>query len=466
MICILGLTILASATAVQSSSREIPEELLAAARRSEALFRTGRVEWTQETRGEKRRYTSVYGGGDVLLIDDGINADVTQVTTPAPKWTFLRKFTLLRNTEDEQWSYFEHSPIAQVREPDCSDFVYTPDVLAVGFVLNANGWLTRDAKSPTSALRKSVEGASHFEVARAKDGVRVLAYWSTGRSVEWTLDPKRDYLINGVHVLNPTADGGLSAEDFSFSYEQTDGRWFPTTIEFSKNGELREKLEVQYAEFDRPYHPNRLVPGEVLNMPAGVNIYRLGQDDARFAMGVFDGIAGIIPMSEYGEAIASGRLRLDEFRALLALPEEVRMGCYPRGSMIDDAAVAFKVSRRPGLWEEYTRAFIRRHQLDKRQQVRAWELLSECQRKAHAHLSRYERDINETQKSILALRAGKDPECAEKLTKAEDKLNNLYEPVDRIFSRKLQPGLIDLLTAAQKDRFEKERNSSGPTARP
>lgn len=349
MNCILGLTLLVGAAAVQSSSRDVPADLLAAARRSEALFRTGRVEWTQETHGERRRYTSMYGGGDVLLIDDGINADVTQVTTPAPKGTFQRQSTLLQATEDEQWSYFEHSPIAHVREPDCSEFVYTPDLLAVGFVPNANGWLSRDAKSPTTALIKSVEEASQFEVTRAKDAVRVLAYWPTGKSVEWTLDSKRDYLINSVRVLNPTAEGGLSAEDFSFSYEQWDGRWFPSAIEFSRDGEIRERLEVQHAEFDRPYHPDRLVPGEVLNMPAGVNVYRLGQDDGRFAMGAFDGVAGIIPMSEYGDAIASGRLQLDEFRALLALPEEVRWGCYPRGSMIDDAAVASRVSRRPGL---------------------------------------------------------------------------------------------------------------------
>lgn len=102
-------------------------------------------------------------------------------------------------------------------------------------------------------------------------------------------------------------------------------------------------------------------------------------------------------------------------------------------------------------WEQYTRNFIQKYQLNEGQEQRALAILKDCTAQAVRHTESNKTQVETIQAEIAKLTSSDDKKAAaEKLTKWNDKLKDIREPINQIFEKQLKPRLDKLPTRAQR----------------
>lgn len=218
--------------------------------------------------------------------------------------------------------------------------------------------------------------------------------------VEWQIDPEMDYAVLACEVRQSTAEKALKATLKSTTeYAIQDGRWWPTRSETLAPGfKYRIVIKFESVEFDRPEHPKKLTP-DVLGLPIGVAVHKLGQKGVSKAEQLFYLGQGQTVSEAEWERIKGGL----DLTARDAFYEQFRhrasRGHFP--SWWDDASGSFGLSDvggKPDDWELYVRRWIAKRRpgatfepvdpLDEKQINSAWAILEDCRKQARAILDR------------------------------------------------------------------------------
>ncbi len=292
----------------------------------------------------------------------------------------------------------------------------------------------------------------------------VSALLERGGRIHWELDSARDFLCTRCTASD---DDGIVFECVT-KYEDNGRFHFPSEVVYSRrlSGELVpfKRLTVLHASFDEPDHPASLGP-EWLKMIPLTFVNNLGNQLPTYW---WDG-KRLITEEEW-------RSRRDEFDydAYNDQIDRINAGTVfsqPRIFTVD----VDRVQNRPGLWEQYVRAFIRRHRLDPAQTRDAWKVLSDAQAKARDYLDSVGEMLEEIDQQIenerMKLRASQvdgQPKKGNSLAieRLEARAAKLREPIKRIFHRVLKPSLVGLLNETQRHMLKAEKSGQRPRPRP
>ncbi len=444
----------------QSSSVVMPKELELMLAYRQGLFSTAYIEWaydgtTLHQNVPMDRFTSQYAGGDYLLVEHPPDDPKVVNERKGKPWAFSENRILVQENGD-RWSHVPGSVIGNLKDESSAEPFRVKDIRSLGLL----PWVLEphDAKElkPLGLFeRRLLPEVQYFE-SRPLDGSlhEVVAYMENETETHWKLDVEHEFAPLACKKVTTLEDGGTFTEEVILSYDNIDGRRFPTRIEFLSNGSRYGLATVSHAEFDRPQHVQELNVGEALRMIPGTNVYR-SSDAGWTGPLVFDGDRAL-PVLEAVTLEQAGLLDTSEFLTRVIRWEDDPKWAYPKTA--EDFAGQHQVTRTPGLWEDYTRAFIRENNLDKQQVQDAWAHLRRCQTKAYAHLDEHKADFLEirqervVQRAMLQDRETGDVqrEEAQKLLAAlTERENGLYGRIDSIFQKLLKPGLVRLLNPDQ-----------------
>lgn len=126
-------------------------------------------------------------------------------------------------------------------------------------------------------------------------------------------------------------------------------------------------------------------------------------------------------------------------------------------------------------WEQYTRQFIEKFQLNDDQTQKALDILKDCQEQGERYLRGKESQLSALEaRSQAAQNPGKDakPGRGDEQNKLQQERQKLFEPLTKIFEKQLKPRLDRLPTRAQRKAAETSPNpikvgtGGKPTAAP
>ncbi len=158
-----------------------------------------------------------------------------------------------------------------------------------------------------------------------------------------------------------------------------------------------------------------------------------------------------------GAAAAERAARIEQIRAQRAQRDQEQQGAA--GNAPDRSREPRRISRGGRTsgsnfeteWEQYTRNFIQKYQLNEGQEQRALAILKDCTAQAVRHTESTKAQVETIQGEIAKLTASDNKKAAaEKLTKWNDKLKDVREPINQIFEKQLKPRLDKLPTRAQR----------------
>lgn len=423
---------------VQNNETKPPE--LLQSENVRARIATARIEWCGYggkggADSPERFFTSRIAGPDDLFVRrgfaDGRMHEQAEVGRPL---SFNESRLLLK--AGEQWSYSEDTLTAKlVQEP--SQYSLYHNLRDLGF-----------EPSPVSSSDIGYwfrTAASGYDVDRADDRVVVTGHWSNGYSVRWTLDPAQGMQPVTAEVVIE----GNAVDACQTTYEQYDGIWFPRKSEFTHNGEVTSTIHVLDAEFNRPELPTELTPTD-LGLIDGIRVRHPMLGDMVWCDGQ------LIPEDDYFSRVKAGTADNSAWEAMRLRNQSLGPGAFPKPNSDDFLGMTAVVTHTPGLWEDYTRRFIRRFQLNVRQTELAWKVLKDAQRLAYSYFDEQEKVFRKT-RADLAVIAPKtsDADQSKHMEELQDRLQRLYAPIDKIFSEKLKPGLAKLVTPDQVEAVRK-----------
>lgn len=114
-----------------------------------------------------------------------------------------------------------------------------------------------------------------------------------------------------------------------------------------------------------------------------------------------------------------------------------------------------------GEWDQYTRQFIQRFQLDEPQTAKAETILKDCKEQASRYVRTKQSQIKALDEREAKLREGPPDASKQKDIQAvQQEKNKLFEPLTLIFEKQLKPRLDRLPTA--KQRREAESGKAAP----
>lgn len=121
-----------------------------------------------------------------------------------------------------------------------------------------------------------------------------------------------------------------------------------------------------------------------------------------------------------------------------------------------------------GEWEEYTRKFIERYQLNQEQSQRANAILADCKEQGVRHMNAKKLEIERLDARVVELQGSKDAAKSTEMAALNKRRQTLMEPLGRIFEQQLKPRLDKLPTRAQRDAAEAAAKNPprGPAVRP
>lgn len=445
----------------QQSSTTVPVELRTMLVNRDRTFSTAIIDWEWDPRTQNEpgkwvdRYTSQYAGSDYLCVEYPPDDPAEVEKRWGQPGAFCENRKLVKGHGD-RWHHIPGSLTGSVRDDSSPDHYSLKDIRILGL---APQWLEPHGANELGAVqffeRRLAPDVSHWESTPVSaDLHRVTAFLNNGSVVTWDLDPRRDFELVQCEGAVSVSETAVERTTVKLQYAEVDGKRFPSSIQFFRNGNPAGKAMVTHAEFDRPYHPQELSVGESLRMMPGTNIMR-GSAAGWSSPRVFDGEKDV----SVEEGLAMEKAGLIDTRPFLYRVvhwEEDPKGAYPKSS--DDWGAQREVRRQPGLWEDYTRRFIRDHQLDGRQTDAAWKFLRECQKKAYDYLDKHEETFASIRKERVELRARlKDPSTDPKtitdgknvLSELNEREDRIYDRIDAMFEESLKPGLYKLLTPSQ-----------------
>ena len=309
-----------------------------------------------------------------------------------------------------------------------------PDLRSLGLMFFTS---YEDPQSTIGRIARA--GLESFDVEQ-QDGLQVVTAHTRQGDVTWWIDPSKD----SQPVRVALSRDGRVVREARIELDRIDGVWFPSRVETvtcEPDGRVHSQqvMEVFYAEFNRPEHPQHLTPADI-GLEPGILVTRHPSKKDSEAL-VWDGHK-LVPFSQY-------RGTFPHQRNGDAQP------AAPRADLSFDAQVRRKLSA----WEEYTRDFIQRHKLDRVRAGRAWRTLRACQQQAHRRVDRYRCDLSRPHSP-----AGRSPQAARR---RQERIARLLAELDHIFEQRLKPGLRRLLTRAERqaeEQYERRHRAAAQRA--
>lgn len=382
-------------------------------------------------------FTERLAGMEVLYIirglEDGRFAPNCEIGQP---YAFSELRLLMK--EGEQWDYHEFGPSAHVRNEKARYIPYY-DIRKLGF-----------EPAPVTAEVEDIwfrKPALTYEVYYNEPHIEVVGYWPDDRVVRWLLDPLKDMQPTRVTAL-------VEGDEISVCenvYESIGDIWFPRNSTYTYKDQVVTKINVLHAEFNQSHHPQTFTPAD-LGIVAGVEIMRQGERTKLRWSG-----DAIISNDDWLRGVKEGTLNDSGYNALMdGLRSSSGGGRYPRLMDNDFLGLTSTVTRKPGLWEDYTRRFIQRFRLEGEQIDRAWTHLKECQKPAYAYL--------DEQKSVIREAETERAKVAAELAKVEAELAKVEAELAKGDTDRATPGANLSPSAGAKEKSTsgaKEKSSSG-----
>lgn len=293
-------------------------------------------------------------------------------------------------------------------------------------------------------------GLPPVEYSVGSEGALTVVTGTTAAGkVRWWIDPEKNWNVVRTAVYN----GDQMLGEKRFHLEEFDGVWFPRRIEHFAYGDgptdvPRSITEFHYAEFNRPEHPQVLLPQHIGVEPGMWVTYQ----DGKTPGGIFDGAAIVEPADFLGR-LARGevrrgpnvtreiaRIRAARRRAAGQVPVSTSAGAATQPSSRSVAAWESE-------WERYTRDFIERFALTDDQTQRALAILKDCQERGQRFVNGRRSEFDRIDGALAEARRSGDAKTVRVL---EEQAAALRAPLDEIFERQLKPRLDRLPTRQQR----------------
>jgi hypothetical protein len=450
---VLNLTFVWLLAAGTYSASQGPPEALERLEASRAAIETAHIEWSWTNPGafgrHPRFYTTRLAGNESVLVNRG---DEDGAFNRLPDGSIdkvqMKPYGVL-SKNGEVWMHPEHSWGAD-HFPDGAD-VYHLRALGLCFGLpyrDLQESLWQDDVNQPTPRKYSERDEGRFHVVKAESDVGVL---------EWWLEPE----CGGELVrLVQSKNGEIVAETRS-TLREWDGVWFPKTVAFfgraHKDGkEPYETIQVHYASFNQPEQPRSFSLPDI-GIEGGVHITQYDRDRKVLASGlIYDG-EKVVTDGEYLERYRKGEIKLGPTMQREASKNRAR----ETAKLIGDEAAQRKTAEAPRgtlladdhrltAWEDYTRRFILRYELNDEQTQKAWLVCHECQAQARGHLAKIKRRLEKVESRLTQLRKKSGEASDNQLAALEQQRRQLMQPITNIFERELKPRLEKLPTRAQR----------------
>lgn len=267
----------------------------------------------------------------------------------------------------------------------------------------------------------------------------------TGMTLHWWIDPEKGW----NPIRTQLSVEGRVVDESRVEYQKCGDTWFPRSVDYvDASGAVMSRIEVEQARINSPDLPTELFP-EDIGLGIGMSVTVTNETGGE--MHSYMGHGKTLVDEEYLKLYAAGRVVQDPRLAERASVLQARAAA--KRAATDQAVPAPVPASAPAVpllrileddWERYTREFIQRYSLDASQIQTAELILRECQEQRSKYLRQKARQI-----SSIRERATGGPN-AEARRKALAELDELMEPLTRIFEAQLKPRLDRLPTRAQR----------------
>lgn len=441
---------LASAQVAQEVAR--PAALIAA-EASRTQIGTGYLEWRtmNHWQNRARNYTSRFASNGYTITDRGDDEGVLyrrRDGSPEPVKLARQPRNMMR-VDGLVWEHREESAGGSIFKGRRRGAF---DVRAVGVspTFSAN-------VSVSEGIWKEEDGAPRSYSSRVEDGLHVVVAETERGTITWWIDPERGF--SPVRVRRQLGEHFYECKS---TLKQFDGVWFPESVAYFRSGyhdgnEPLETITIRRAEFNRPGHPARIVPG-LIGIEVGTNL-TMHVDGNMEASLSWDGDKVITRKVLY-ERLAAGKLRLGAnysriVRAGLERQREADKKGEPGGGRHYVRQQILSGKTHEGFWESYVKDFIRKHRLDADQTEKAQTILKDCQERAQAHLTRHREEIAKIDKRTAELLKTPESESrSAELLQLAKRGDELVAPINTLFQKRLQPRLERIPTQQQREAAE------------
>ncbi|MGE0482076.1 MAG: hypothetical protein AB7Q17_16565 [Phycisphaerae bacterium] len=412
---------------------------------------------------------------------------------------------------DEVWQRMERAPRVEVWEPKMAESFQLYDLRRAG--------LNPISFDQTIDEHVAATGSPPLDYRSYQDGdLTVVSGSMADGEFRWWLDPQQGWSVVKIGVFQ---DGAQIGEQ-RFTLREVDGAWFPQRIEHVRlaagETEPSRVIEVLYAEFNRPEHPQRLTLADI-GVEVGMRVQYNSLHGAPVARGGYWDGSKVIDRDEFlarleaGELVRGPTLTRELHRGGIFVEREIKAGRLPPDPLVPVPGAAATASRgasdppagpaaaRPAgfarggagtrpvassalqslvesEWEAYTRRVIAHYELTRDQTEKAQQILNECQSRAHDYLRAKRAEIDAAERRVRddgqrhappAPTRRDDPRAAPDasatpgrteapaLLDAQRELARLRAPIEAIFNNELRPRLHKLPSEAQRQAAEKQR---------
>lgn len=383
--------------------------------RSRVAFDSSAVEWLGDEKGE-------FAGRPVQLD-----------RTKPDEW-----FQAALVRDGELWQYNSQAPTDLLYKPIGEGDRGVVNVVSLGvtyFPTSKNAidavW---EAIGPEPVVFQSSPRGEHIVVAAIR----------ADRTVEWELDPSRDYQPVRVTLFEL---GERTAEVIN-SLELHGTTWFPTNAEFLDSSTHREaprqqRIEVEAAEFNAPGQATTFTPADIGAEP-GFMVRSFDFDPAK-ERGIWDGRESVSPQ-EFRRRLTRDEVQLTERGRRLAFSRRPKKP-IPPGLLLE--RLILRASSPASEWREYVEHFIRNHHCDPEQIAAAYKILADCEEQATRFIQRKEPSYDALEKERLALLKRTAPPSQDEVDALISRYLTEKAELREIFKKQLVPRLDKLLTREQ-----------------
>ncbi|GMU36770.1 MAG: hypothetical protein KJ057_15650 [Phycisphaerae bacterium] len=429
-----------------------PPEVLRQVLHNRAAVDLAAIEWSVDfwdDRGESVTktwgMTSKFVDGDELAIIHGDENGCLRPEALGELGACSEERILIK--DGMEWLFLEHTGSCSVQGGRPGDSgparrMTTVDVRTLGLYSHNAPW-------PIEGFWTRQGSVSRFDVVQKGDQCEVKAFLdsATGSDsvyVQWTID-----VLRGPNpVRTAVIHNGTAFREATCELEKFGDRWLPAVTTLKMQGRRLHTVRLESVVLDDP----DLIPPlslKDLSLPAGIQV-----SDGEDPYGKFWDGEKLLTPAEFGAAIRAGTIDQSEATEIYRYNKTPQgYGRFPFPGKSRQAAflVLDEPVRKPGLWEEYVRLYVRLYQMDAAQRRRAWVHLRACQKPAMDVLAKQAQGERDVKGSLEGLTG----EALEQRTvSVQDRLARMKEATDQALDRQfknLRDGLWEMLTPRQRE---------------